>query len=114
MIALFPALWCGKSLVQTTSSRSADKSGCDKIHPAFGPANERQNMKLTIDKEADALYLDLDETPAVESEEISPGVILDYNSEGKVTGIEPESAVADVDRSPKRPTDTGVRRGGRR
>ena len=45
-------------------------------------------MKLTIDKEADALYLDLDETPAVESEEISPGVILDYNSEGKVTGIE--------------------------
>ena len=48
-------------------------------------------MKLTIDKEADALYLDLDETPAVESEEISPGVILDYNSEGKVTSIEPES-----------------------
>ena len=50
-----------------------------------------------------ALYLDLDETPAVESEEISPGVILDYNSEGKVTGIEPESAAADVDRSPQRP-----------
>lgn len=48
-------------------------------------------MKLTIDKEADALYLDLDETPAVESEEISPGVILDYNSEGKVTGIEPKA-----------------------
>ena len=45
-------------------------------------------MKLTIDREADALYLDLDDTPAVESEEISPGVILDYNSEGKVTGIE--------------------------
>lgn len=45
-------------------------------------------MKLTIDKEADALYLDLDETPAVDSEEISPGIILDYNSEGKVTGIE--------------------------
>jgi len=52
-------------------------------------------MKLTIDKEAEALYLDLAETPAVESEEISPGVILDYNSEGKVTGIEPRSAVAD-------------------
>ena len=52
-------------------------------------------MKLTIDKEAEALYLDLAETPAVESEEISPSVILDYNSEGKVTGIEPKSAVAD-------------------
>lgn len=45
-------------------------------------------MKLTIDREADALYLDLDEAPAAESEEISPGVILDYNAEGKVVGIE--------------------------
>ena len=45
-------------------------------------------MKLTIDREADALYLDLDEAPAAESEEISPGLILDYNEEGKVVGIE--------------------------
>jgi uncharacterized protein YuzE len=45
-------------------------------------------MKLTIDREADALYLDLDEAPATESEEISPGVILDYNAQGKVVGIE--------------------------
>jgi uncharacterized protein YuzE len=45
-------------------------------------------MKLTVDREADALYLDLDEAPAAESEEISPGLILDYNAEGKVVGIE--------------------------
>jgi len=45
-------------------------------------------MKLTIDREADALYLDLDEAPAANSEEISPGVILDYNAAGKVVGIE--------------------------
>ena len=45
-------------------------------------------MKLTVDREADALYLDLDEAPAAESEETSPGVILDYNAEGKVVGIE--------------------------
>jgi uncharacterized protein YuzE len=45
-------------------------------------------MKLTVDREADALYLDLDEAPAAESEEIAPGVILDYNAEGKVVGIE--------------------------
>ena len=45
-------------------------------------------MKLTVDRGADALYLDLDESPAAESEEISPGVILDYNAEGKVVGIE--------------------------
>ncbi len=45
-------------------------------------------MKLTIDRGADALYLDLDDAPATESEEISPGVILDYNASGKVVGIE--------------------------
>ena len=45
-------------------------------------------MKLTVDRQADAFYLDLDEAPAAESEEISPGVILDYNAAGKVVGIE--------------------------
>jgi uncharacterized protein YuzE len=45
-------------------------------------------MKLTIDRKADALYLDLAEAPAVESEEISPGVIFDYNAAGQVVGIE--------------------------
>ena len=45
-------------------------------------------MKLTIDRDADALYLDLDEAPAAESEEISPGVILDYNAAGTVVGME--------------------------
>jgi uncharacterized protein YuzE len=45
-------------------------------------------VKLTIDRDADALYLDLDESPAADSKEISPGVILDYNAEGKVVGIE--------------------------
>jgi uncharacterized protein YuzE len=45
-------------------------------------------MKLTIDREADALYLDLDESVSFESQEIAPGVILDYNKEGKVVGIE--------------------------
>ncbi len=45
-------------------------------------------MKLTVDREADALYLDMDDAPAAESEEIAPGVILDFNAEGKVVGIE--------------------------
>ena len=45
-------------------------------------------MKLKIDEQADALYLTLSEAPARESEEISPGIIMDYDSEGKVVGIE--------------------------
>ena len=35
-------------------------------------------MKLTVDKEADALYLRLDDSSIVQTEEVSPGVILDY------------------------------------
>ena len=45
-------------------------------------------MKLKIDNEADALYLTLDESDAVESEEVSPGIIVDYNADKQVIGIE--------------------------
>jgi uncharacterized protein YuzE len=45
-------------------------------------------MKLKVDKESDALYFRLDESAIVESEEVQPGVILDFNAEGHVVGIE--------------------------
>lgn len=45
-------------------------------------------MKLKIDNEADALYLILDESDAVESEEVSPGIIVDYNADNHVVGFE--------------------------
>ena len=45
-------------------------------------------MKLKIDKESDALYFRLDESSIVESEEVEKGVILYYNKDGKVVGIE--------------------------
>lgn len=45
-------------------------------------------MKLHVDKEADALYLRLDTSPIVESEEVSPGVVLDYNESNDVVGVE--------------------------
>ena len=45
-------------------------------------------MKLQIDRKADALYLRLDDSKIVESEEVSPGVVLDFSAEGKVVGIE--------------------------
>ena len=41
-------------------------------------------MKLKVDKGADALYLRLDDSPVVESEEVSPGVVLDYNESNEV------------------------------
>ena len=45
-------------------------------------------MKLHVDKEADALYLRLDDSVIVESEEVSPGVVLDYNESNEVVGVE--------------------------
>jgi uncharacterized protein YuzE len=45
-------------------------------------------MRLKIDKENDALYFRLDESAIVESEEIQPGVILDYDKNNQVVGIE--------------------------
>ena len=41
-------------------------------------------MKLKVDHEADALYLRLDDSRIVESEEVSPGVVLDYNEQEQV------------------------------
>ncbi|MGH9801514.1 MAG: DUF2283 domain-containing protein [Blastocatellia bacterium] len=45
-------------------------------------------MRLKIDKESDSLYLRLDESAIVESEEVQPGVILDYDENGQVVGVE--------------------------
>lgn len=45
-------------------------------------------MKLKVDAEADALYLSLGEGLASESEEVSPGIIIDYNEQGHAVGIE--------------------------
>ena len=45
-------------------------------------------MRLHVDKEADALYLRLDDSAIVESEEVSPGVVLDYNDSKEVVGVE--------------------------
>ena len=45
-------------------------------------------MKIHVDKEADALYLLLDESAIIDSEEVSPGVVLDYNDANEVVGVE--------------------------
>jgi len=45
-------------------------------------------MRLKIDRENDALYFRLDESAIVESEEVQSGVILDFNADNEVVGIE--------------------------
>ncbi|MDF5723329.1 MAG: DUF2283 domain-containing protein [Rhizonema sp. PD37] len=45
-------------------------------------------MKVHIDELADALYLRLYESNIIESEEVYPGIILDFNEDNQVVGIE--------------------------
>jgi uncharacterized protein YuzE len=45
-------------------------------------------MKLHFDEKADALYLRLDDSKIIESEEVSPGIVLDFNEHNQVVGIE--------------------------
>ena len=45
-------------------------------------------MKLSYYPDTDSLYIDLSETPSVESREISEGVVLDYDEAGNVVGID--------------------------
>ena len=45
-------------------------------------------MRIKLDREADALYVRLSEGEIVESEEVAPGVILDYDATGALVGLE--------------------------
>jgi uncharacterized protein YuzE len=45
-------------------------------------------MKLNFDKQADALYLRLDDSKILESEEVVPGIVLDFNGNNEVVGVE--------------------------
>jgi uncharacterized protein YuzE len=45
-------------------------------------------MKVSVDKEADALYMRLSDSSIHDSEEVRPGVILDYDDKNNLVGIE--------------------------
>ena len=45
-------------------------------------------MRLKIDQNADALYLSLSDDLAHESEEVAPGIIVDFELEGRAGGID--------------------------
>lgn len=45
-------------------------------------------MRIQLDQKNDALYLRLDEAAIMDSEGVRPGVMLDYNENGNVVGIE--------------------------
>jgi uncharacterized protein YuzE len=53
-------------------------------------------MKIDYYPETDSLYIDLSEKSSVESKEISEGVVLDYDAEGNLVGIDIDNASTKV------------------
>ncbi len=53
-------------------------------------------MKVKYYKDTDSLYIDLSENTSTESKEISEGIVLDYDSGGKLVGIDIDNASTKV------------------
>jgi len=49
-------------------------------------------MKLHYYAETDSLYIDLSEKPSADSREIAPGVVLDFDADGLLVGIDIDHA----------------------
>ena len=45
-------------------------------------------MRVQFDERADAIYLRFDESEVVQSEEVHPGIVLDFNDKDEVVGVE--------------------------
>jgi len=45
-------------------------------------------MRIKLDPESDALYIRFAERPIAESEEVNKGIILDFDDQGRVVGLE--------------------------
>ncbi|MBI4736440.1 MAG: DUF2283 domain-containing protein [candidate division NC10 bacterium] len=49
-------------------------------------------MELSYYPDTDSLYIDLSEKPSKESRDISEGIVLDYDADGKLVGIDIDNA----------------------
>ncbi len=54
-------------------------------------------MKLNYYRDTDSLYIDLSSRPSVDSREISEGIVLDYDADGNITGIDIDNASKKID-----------------
>lgn len=54
-------------------------------------------MKLNYDPETDSLYIDFSAKSSVESTGVSPGIVLDYDAEGNLVGIDIDNASHKLD-----------------
>lgn len=54
-------------------------------------------MKVHYYSETDSLYIDLANRPGAESQEVADGVVLDFDAEGRLVGIDIDHASQVVD-----------------
>lgn len=54
-------------------------------------------MKISYYPDTDSMYIDFSLKESVDSMEISPGIILDYDSDGNLTGIDIDNATNKLD-----------------
>ena len=56
-------------------------------------------MKFQYYQDIDSLYIELSDKTSVDSDEVAPGVVLDFDAEGRVVGIDIDHASKVVDLS---------------
>ena len=61
-------------------------------------------MRTIYDAKDDALYVRFAEAPVIESEEVAPGVVLDFDAEGRIVAIELLEVRKHLARGAKLPT----------
>lgn len=56
------------------------------------PQDKEERVKLHYYEETDSLYIDLSHRVSVDSREVVPGVVLDFDEEGHLVGIDIDNA----------------------
>ncbi|MDD2740307.1 MAG: DUF2283 domain-containing protein [Methylomonas lenta] len=54
-------------------------------------------MKLSYDQATDSLYIHLADRPSVDSDEVADGVVLDFDADGALVGIDVQHASKKAD-----------------
>ncbi len=56
-------------------------------------------MRINYYPETDSLYIDLSSKPSADSREVSNGIVLDYDKEGNLVGIDIDKASTKLEMS---------------
>jgi uncharacterized protein YuzE len=49
---------------------------------------QEETMRVRVDRGADAVYVKLTDRPIKESEEVADGIVVDYDDQGRIVGVE--------------------------